>query len=138
MQVANSKILVKLKRSGRNCLSWVSWGLYALLLMTLLMNALPNAGVAPMLALAGSATEETTDSESEGPVDSQEQSRTDDEVVPPRQRGERLVTRAAPLPFLLPRTTTDNSTVIASPRVPKALSGGRHANRNGLGAPLLC
>ena len=138
MQVAVSPILMKLRRNVRPRLSWVASGLRALLLLTLLLNALPNAGTAPLLALAGVGTEESADSESEGPVDSQEQSRADDEVVPPRLRGERLTGRAAPLPFLLPRTTTGNPTVVATPRLMKLLPGGRHADRNGLGAPLLC
>lgn len=137
MQVSLPQFLTKVRRCSRVCLSLVGMGLRVLLLLTLLMTSARDARPSPVLASMDWETEESN-TESEGPADSEQPSKGGTEVVPPRQRGERLTGRAAPLPFLLPRMTVCISDGAASPRFVKLLPGGRHADRNGLGAPLLC
>lgn len=137
MRLTSSQLKNKLQRNGRLCLSWVAAGLRALLVLTLLMTAVRDSRISPLMALGNTESEDSSSTESEQPDGSQESPKGSDEVVPPRQRGDRLTGRSAPLPYFLPRAVATPATAPV-PRLFKLLPGGRHADRNGLGVPLRC
>lgn len=137
MQISTTQFLSQFRRHGRYLLSAFAAALQGLLVLTLLTGTVRDLKTTPLLVWGSSETEDSA-SESELPGDSQEPPRGEDEVVPPRQRGDRVASRSAPLPFLLPRSQSDVVAVNSPLLFCKVLPGGRHADRNGLGAPLRC
>lgn len=106
--------------------------------MCLLVTAIPEGPVVAAGEWNGSESSDPTPCESEESGDPLETSATRVEFVASRPRGERVIPRTAPALFLMPPIVEIGESISAPSRFEKALPGGRHARRNGLGAPLRC
>ena len=115
----------------------VSWAVRVVLLACLTLSAVPDCRIAAAVAWGGSESSDSIPRETEESGDPLESSTIGDEFVPPRQRGDRVASRSH-MRFFLPPVVKIELTVAAPTFTSKALSGGRHAQRNGIGAPLLC